>query len=114
VRPDFYRDAIGVELDPGAAAWLDRIFGAVRSLWKDFVQIDAWLSWDPQPPTDSSRIAVQIGDQRVGWVETGKTDPYRATMDAAAERSELPFLRATLHRRNQSPRYVVEIPVPRE
>jgi hypothetical protein len=57
---------------------------------------------------------VQIGDQRVGWVETGKTDPYRATMDAAAERSELPFLRATLHRRNQSPRYVVEIPVPRE
>jgi hypothetical protein len=84
------------------------------SLWKDCAQVDAWLSWDPQPQTDSSRIAVSIGDQKVGWVEIGKSDSYRATMDAAAERSELPFLKATLHRRGQSPRYVVEIPAPRE
>ena len=114
VRTDFYRDSIGVGLGPRAEAVLDRVFDVAHSLWKDLALVNVWLSWDPEPPMDNSRIAVSIGNEKIGWVEVGKTDSYRASMDAAAERGELPFLQARLQHRDQAPRYVVEIPAPKE
>lgn len=113
MRPNPYRDSIGVELGPRAEAVLDRVFDVAHSLWKDLALVEVWLSWDPETPTDNSRIAVSIGNEKIGWVEVGKTDSYRVSMDAAAERGELPFLQAGLQRRDQAPRYVVEIPAPK-
>jgi hypothetical protein len=108
------RDWSGVDLEPTAERMLDAIFVSLPPMWKDLARLDAWLDWAPEPEGAQSQLAVHIGNEHVGFVEREQTERFRADMEAAAKRDELPFVEALLHRRNQPPRYVLELQAPPE
>lgn len=101
---------VEVRLDPSKVEFLERVFAAAPSREFNTVKdLDIWLTWDPESRTSHSQLAVHIGDQRVGDLEPADVEIYRADMDAAATREELPYVGAILTRRRFEPIFVLEL-----
>jgi len=109
-----HRNAIGVELDPEAEAWLDRVLNEASVITGDMATIKAWLTWDPEPQMRSSRLVVHIGTDRVGVVPDADVPLFQTAMDSASSSDGVPFTPAALHRRKNSPRYVLEVFAPQK
>jgi hypothetical protein len=78
--------------------------------------VDVWFDRDVESPADRPRLAVSIGDQRVGVLDAATTARFADAMAAATVRGELPYIRhrAMLIQRASDPHYVLEIPTPQE
>ena len=113
IWPD-HRTAVGVELDPGAEEWLDRVLNEASALTHDMATVKAWLVWDPEPRSPSSSLAVHIGAERVGILSHADVWLFQTAMDSASRSGGVPFTPAALHRRKSSPRYVLEVWAPQE
>lgn len=111
VRGD-HRNPIGVDLDPGAQSWLDRVLDESSTVMGNIATMSAWLAWDPEPQTADSRLAVHIGAQRVGVLSDEDAALFQGEMDAASRSDEVPFTFAGLFRWNSPPKYVLEIWAP--
>ena len=109
-----HRNAIGVELDPEAEAWLDRVLNEASVITGDMATVKAWLTWDPEPQMPSSRLVVHIGADRVGVVPDADVPFFQTAMDSASSSDGVPFTPAALHRRKNSPRYVLEVFAPQK
>jgi hypothetical protein len=109
-----HRNAVGIELDPVAEAWLDRVLDEASAITRDMATVKAWLAWDPEPQTPSSRLAAHIGAERVGVVPDADVRLFQAAMDSASRSNGVPFTPAALHRRKNSPRYMLEVFAPPE
>jgi hypothetical protein len=107
-----HRNPIGVDLDPGAQSWLDRVLDEGSTMMGNMATMSAWLAWDPEPQTADSRLAVHIGARRVGVLGDEDAARFLGEMDAASRSDELPFTFAGLFRWNSPPRYVLEIWAP--
>jgi hypothetical protein len=111
VRGD-HRNAIGVDLDPGAQSWLDQVLNEGSTIMGIMATMRAWLAWDPEPQTADSRLAVHIGAKRVGVLSGEDAALFQGEMDVASHSDELPFTFAGLFRWNSPPKYVLEIWAP--
>jgi len=111
VRGD-HRNPIGVDLDPGAQSWLDRVLDEGSTMMGNMATMSAWLAWDPEPQTADSRLAVHIGAKRVGVLSDEDAARFQGEMDAASHSDELPFTFAGLFRWNRPAKYVLEIWAP--
>jgi hypothetical protein len=109
-----HRNAVGVELDPAAETWLDRVLNEAAAIIGDMTTVKAWLTWDPEPQEPSSRLAVHIGAARVGVIPEADVRLFQTAMDSASRSDGVPFTPAALHRRKSSPRYVLEVWAPQE
>lgn len=98
-----------VHLDPHAHGWLERVHQATPHAFGISVPFPVWLDYDPERPDD---LAVHIGAQRVGHLAADDAPAFRASMDAAQFRDELPAVTAHLASRPQAPRFVLEIAAP--
>jgi hypothetical protein len=106
-----------VELDADASEFLQRAHGAVTPLLGDpailrpfdTALLVAWLSWDTTPPTASSRLTVHVGEHKVGALTRADAERWAAVMETAAQRHELPRMKATLTTFDRPPHYVLEI-----
>jgi hypothetical protein len=103
---------IEVDVDAAATDWLDRVHAAAPTRIGDSATIDAWLAWDSAGPATDHRLAVHIGERRVGHLAAPAATAYQQVMDAAQLRDELPWLRARLTRRPSPNRYLLEIRAP--
>ena len=112
--PTNHRDWVEVDVDPTAAAWLDRVLAGAPIRTNDTVNLDAWLRWDSEPPTADTRIALHIGDERVGHLDSATDVLFRPEMTAAARREELPVIRARVTQLRDPSRHLIEIAVPRQ
>jgi hypothetical protein len=110
-------DWMTVELDADAAGFLQRAHAAVGPLLGDpavlrpfdTVLLVVWLSWDMTPPTASSRLTVHLGEHIVGALTPADAQRCAAVMETAAQRHELPRMKATLTTFDRPPHYVLEI-----
>jgi hypothetical protein len=106
------RSWVGVDLDLGASAWLERILDDASVRMGNLASVEVWLAWDPEPRTSTSRLAVHIGPERVGVLDAAGEGLYEAEMESASHSDEVPFTNAVLHRRKSSPMYVLELTAP--
>jgi hypothetical protein len=110
-------DWMTVELDADASGFLQRAHAAVTPLLGDpailrpfdTALLVAWLSWDTTPPTASSRLTVHLGEHKVGALTRADAERWAAVMETAAQRHELPWMKATLTTFDRPPHYVLEI-----
>jgi hypothetical protein len=109
VEPLLPADKIAVILDPNAGPWLDLVLKAAPTRMGFMATVDAWLAWDPEPQSAESRLAVYIGKERIGVIENENVASFQSVM---ARSYDLPVLTATLIKRSNAPRYIVELPVP--
>jgi hypothetical protein len=94
---------VEVELDEGAAPYLERAYAAIPRPVGSSALATAWLVWEES----SERLVVCLGDERVGTLSPEAARAYRRDMDGAAERDELPYVPARLTPRPGS--YLLEI-----
>jgi hypothetical protein len=109
-----HRAAVGVELDPEAEPLLDRVLNETSVITGDIATVKAWLTWDPEPRTPSSRLVVHLGAERLGVVPDADVSFFQTAMDSASRSDGVPFTPAALHRRKNSPRYVLEVFAPQK
>jgi hypothetical protein len=93
-----------VELDEGAAPYLERAYSAISRLVGSSAIATAWLVWEEGP---SERLIVSLGGERVGTLPPEVARAYRRDMDGAAQRDELPYVPARLTPRPSG--YLLEI-----
>jgi hypothetical protein len=103
---------VAAQLEPDAAAWLERAHDAAPRLGATVVNIRAWLDRDPDAPAVPSRLAVHLGERRVGVLLDEAAAPYLPAMQAATFRDELPNVAARLTRRDTPPHWLLELAKP--
>lgn len=104
-------EELAVDLDPDAEDWLDRVHAAANFRVGDVVRLTVWLDWATAADAEPL-LAVAIGANRVGRLNTRASQAFATAMAAAAIRGELPRTTGQLTRRPTSPRYILEIPRP--
>jgi hypothetical protein len=107
-----HHNPIGVDLDPGIQSWLDRVLDEGSTMMGSMATMSVWLAWDPEPQTADSRLAVHIGEKRVGVLGDEDAALFQGEMEAASRSDEVPFTFAGLFRWNSPPKYVLEIWAP--
>jgi hypothetical protein len=112
VGPFLDADRVAVVLDPNAGPWLDLVLKTLPTSAGLFATLDTWLAWDPEPQSPESRLAVHIGKERVGVIDIESVALYQSVMGKTGMIYDLPVLTATVIRRRQPPRYILELPVP--
>jgi hypothetical protein len=98
-----------VKIAEGGEEWLDRVHHTIPRLFGSTASLEAWLDWDTD---ETGYLAVHIGEPRVGRLDESATTAYRAVMDAARERDELPYTQARLTPRPRPAGYLLEVQLP--
>lgn len=103
-----------VDLGDDSDDWLARVHAAAPRFMKidNSPRFDAWLDRAPTDDETSDRLAVYIGERRVGMLDEGAAALYRPVIDAAAERAELPCVEARLTPRPEDDDYLLEVALP--
>jgi len=100
---------VEVQIAQESADWLDEAYQAIPRLIGSTASLEAWLDWDTD---EHRRLAVHIGERRVGTLDESATAAYGVVMKAAGERDESPYTRARLTPRPSPAGYLLEVPMP--
>jgi hypothetical protein len=102
-------DWVEVQIARESAEWLNRAYRAIPRMVGRTASMEAWFQWDTD---EQRRLAVHIGERRVGTLDETATTAYRAVMKAASNRDESPFTRARLTPRPTRESYLLEVQLP--
>lgn len=114
IRPSAGR-RVAVQLNAAARQFFDRTAATLAHVW-DGVNLNAWFTHDEEHSAEpAGMLAVHVGQQLVGWLDCAFTSCFEATLEAAAQRAESPYVGARLTRiPDQELAYILDLALPEE
>jgi hypothetical protein len=103
-----------VDVDAGAAGWLDRALANAPGRVGDLVAIlDVWFDWDAEVDGEA-RVAVHLGSEKVGGLDRQASERLVPAMQAASEQGAKPQASAQLAKAaHLQPPYLLVVDIPR-